>query len=102
MCIVIVCYPVCDVINFEIYLSFLIKSFFFSLRMAAWLLLTFFIRLHNQLSSVHSIVTGIKEDKCLKNLIHQIDSKHEWFLLSVSFTAMFGLVLVLTLENAFS
>ena len=27
MCTVINCYPVCDVINFEIYLSFLIKSF---------------------------------------------------------------------------
>ena len=27
ICIVIICYPVCDVINFEIYLSFLIKPF---------------------------------------------------------------------------
>ena len=27
MWIVIVCYPVCDVINFEIYLSFLTKPF---------------------------------------------------------------------------
>ena len=32
----------------------------------------------------------------------QIDSKNEWFLLSVSFTAKFELVFVLTLENAFS
>ena len=29
MCTVIVCYPVCDVINFEIYLSFLFKPFFY-------------------------------------------------------------------------
>ena len=27
MCIVIVCFPVCDVINFKINLSFLIKPF---------------------------------------------------------------------------
>ena len=35
-------------------------------------------------------------------LIHQIDSKNEWLLLSASFTAKFVLVFVLTLENAFS
>ena len=38
----------------------------------------------------------------LKNVIHQIDSKNGWLLLSASFTAKFGLVFVLTLENAFS
>ena len=27
MCIIIVCYPVCDVTNFHIYFSFLIKPF---------------------------------------------------------------------------
>ena len=70
-------------------------------NMAAWLLLTFFICLHNQLSSIHSL-SGIKEYKCLKNVIHQIDSKNEWLLLSVTFTAKFELVFVLTLENAFS
>ena len=35
-------------------------------------------------------------------MIHQIDSKNEWLLLLASFTAKFGLVFVLTLENAFS
>ena len=40
--------------------------------------------------------------RCLKNVIHQIDSKNGWLLLSASFTAKFGLVFVLTLENAFS
>ena len=40
--------------------------------------------------------------RCLKNVIPQIDSKNEWLLLSASFTAKFGLVFVLTLENAFS
>ena len=40
--------------------------------------------------------------RCLKNLIHQIDSKNGWLLLSANFTAKYGLVLVLTLENAFS
>ena len=36
-----------------------------------------------------------------ENVIHQIDSKNEWLLLSASFTAKFGLVFVLTLENVF-
>ena len=40
--------------------------------------------------------------RCLKNVIHQIDSKNGWLLLSASFTAKFGLVFFLTLENAFS
>ena len=40
--------------------------------------------------------------KCLKNVIFQIDSENGWLLLSASFTAKFGLVFVLTLENAFS
>ena len=35
-------------------------------------------------------------------LIHQIDSKNEWMLLSARFTAKFWLAFVLTLENAFS
>ena len=37
----------------------------------------------------------------LKNVIHQIDNNNEWLLPSASFTAKFGLVFVLTLENAF-
>ena len=68
--------------------------------MASWLPLTFFICLHNELSSLHSI-TRIKEYRCLRNMIHQIDSKNEWLLLSASFTAKFRLAFVLTLENAF-
>ena len=36
----------------------------------------------------------------LKNVIHQIGSKNEWLLLSVSFTAKFGLDFVLKLEKA--
>ena len=40
--------------------------------------------------------------RCLKNVIHQTDSKNGWLLLSASFTAKFGLVFFLTLENAFS
>ena len=38
----------------------------------------------------------------LKNVIHQIDSKNEWLLLSVTFTVKLELVFVLTFENAFS
>ena len=40
--------------------------------------------------------------RCVKNVIHQIDSKNGWLLLLASFTAKFGLVCVLTLESAFS
>ena len=40
--------------------------------------------------------------RCVKNVIHQIDSKNGWLLLLASFTAKFGLVCVLTLENALS
>ena len=70
--------------------------------MAAWVLLTFFICLHNLLSSMHSIITYYKDYRCLKNVITQIDSKNELLLLSASFTGKFGLVFVLTLENALS
>ena len=38
----------------------------------------------------------------MKNVIHQIDGKNEWLLLSASFTAKFVLIFVLALENAFS
>ena len=34
--------------------------------------------------------------------VHQIDSKNEWLLLSVAFTAKLKLVFVLTFENTFS
>ena len=40
--------------------------------------------------------------KCLKNVIHQIDSKNGWLLFPAGFTAKFGLIFVLTLVNAFS
>ena len=62
--------------------------------MGGWRLLI----LHNQLGSIHTY----KESRCLKNVIHQIDSKNEWLLLSVTFTAKLELVFVLTFENAFS
>ena len=39
---------------------------------------------------------------CPKNVIHQEDSKNEWFLLSVTFTIKLELVFVLTFGNAFS
>ena len=34
-------------------------------------------------------------------MIHQIDSKNKWFLLSVTCTSKFELVFVLTHENTF-
>ena len=70
--------------------------------MAGWLPLIPLICLHNQLSLIiHSIIPYYKY-RYLKNVIHQIDSENEWLLLPASLTAKFGLVFVLTLENAFS
>ena len=48
--------------------------------------------------TIHSIIT-FKEHGCLKKVIHQIDKKNEWLLLSTSFTAKFELVF---LKNDFS
>ena len=39
--------------------------------------------------------------RCLRGAIYEIDSKNERFLLSASVRAKFGLVFVLTLQNAF-
>ena len=64
--------------------------------MQGWLLLTFFICLDNQLSPFNSIILQMSEKR-----VHQIDSKNEWLLFSVTFTAKFELVFVLTFENAF-
>ena len=61
------------------------------------LLLTFFIYLHNQLG-----LLILLSDRCLKNVIYQVESKNEWLLLSVTFTAKLELVFVLTFESAFS
>ena len=47
-------------------------------------------------------LSRIEGYRCLKNVIHQIDSKKEWLLLSARFTAQFRLVFVFTVENAFS
>ena len=72
------------------------KNLFYSIhriRAPCWLLLTFFICLHNQLSSKNSII-AYKEYRCLRNVIHQIDSENERLLLSASFTAKFRLVFV--------
>ena len=44
----------------------------------------------------------IKEYRCFEHVIHEVDSENKWLLLSASFTAKFGLVFVLKLENAFS
>ena len=56
-----------------------------------------FICLHNQLSYLIPLWY-----RCLKNVVHQIGSKNEWLLLSVTFTAKLELVFILTLENHFS
>ena len=44
----------------------------------------------------------VTNNQILKNVIHRIDSKYEWMLLSVTVTAKPDLVFVLTFENAFS
>ena len=53
-----------------------------------WLLLTFFICLHNQI--LYIPLSRMKQYRCLKNVIHQKDSENEWLILSASFTAKFG------------
>ena len=72
----------------------------FSTKMAAWLLLDFFICLRNHLSSIHSIVTYQKV--CFKIVVLRNNSKNQWLLLSASFTAKFLLTFVLTLKNVLS
>ena len=64
---------------------------------------SFFICLRNQLSSINSIVSNLKNTYiCLKNVIHQINSKNERLLFSVSFTTKVELVFVLIQESTFS
>ena len=53
--------------------------------------------LHNQLSFLIPLLY-----RCLKNVIHQIDSENEWLLLSVTFMAKIKLVFVLIFAHAFS
>ena len=67
------------------------------IEIQGWLRLTVFIYLHNQLRSFNSIIVQMSEKR-----VHQIDSKNEWLLLSVTFTAKLELDFVLTFENAFS
>ena len=64
------------------------------LLILGWLLLTFFIFLRNELNS---FTVQMSEKR-----VHQIGSKNEWLLLSVTFTAKLGLVFLLIFENAFS
>ena len=66
------------------------------IEIQGWLLLSFFTCLHNQLSSFNSIIVQMSEKRDSSN------SKNEWLLLSVTFTAKLELVFVLTFENAFS
>ena len=67
------------------------------IEIQGWLRLTVFIYLHNQLRSFNSIIVQMSEKR-----VHQIDSKNEWLLLSVTLTAKLELVFLLTFENAFS
>ena len=64
--------------------------------MQGWFFLTFFICLHNQLSSFNSIIVQMSEKRDSSN------SKNEWLLLLVTFTAKLELVFVITFEKAFS
>ena len=49
-----------------------------TIEIQGWLLLTFFICLHNQLSSFNSIIVQMSEKRDSSN------SKNEWLLLSVT------------------
>ena len=65
------------------------------IEIKAWLLLTFFICLHNQILSI--LLAHIKQNRCLGKM-----TKHERLLLSACFTPKFELVFVLIEENASS
>ena len=65
-----------------------------STRMAALLLLTFFICLHIHLIFIYILLSLSKEYRCLKKVIHQMDCKNEWLLISVSLTSKFVLVVL--------
>ena len=67
------------------------------IEIKVWLLLTFFIYLHNQVSSFNSIIVQMSEKRN-----SSVGSKNEWLLLSVTFTANLETVFILTFENAFS
>ena len=67
------------------------------IEIQGWLLLTFFICLHNQLNSFNSIIVQMPEKRD-----SSVDSKNEWLPLPVTFTAKLELVFVLTFENTFS
>ena len=68
-------------------------------------LLTFFLCLRNQLiRCLYVLLSHIKEYRCLKNVIHQID-RNEWLLLSAfqkSLRQNIEYAFGLTQENAFS
>ena len=65
--------------------------------MNGWLASSDLFDMLTQSSSIIHSITRIKST----NVIHQIGIKNEWLLLPASFEAKFGLVFVLTLENAF-
>ena len=74
-----------------------------SIEIETWLLLTFFLCLHDQSTSIHSIVTHIKENRCLKNC--DSSNTQTWMVASFStsgrFTAKFQSVFVLTQEKKY-
>ena len=80
------------------------KTVFYSVQYKnGWLAASDLFDVFTQLIKFYyTLCYNYKKYRCLENVIHQIDSKNEWLLLPASFTATFGLVFVLTLENAFS
>ena len=92
----------------QIFSSFLIFWCYFTRLKAReisckkWETRNIFLILHSA-PRVNNYLSYVKEYKCLKKVIHQIDNKkNEWLLLSTRFTATFELVFVLTLQIAFS
>ena len=80
------------------------KTVFYSIQYKnGWLAACGLFHLFTQSVKLHyTFYYHVLRVQCLKNVISQIDSKNEWLLLPACFTAKFGLVFVLTLENAFS
>ena len=79
---------------------FLLNSVQEFIEIEVWLLMTFFLCLHNELISIYCHI--IKEYRCLKNVIHQLEI-NKWLLLSAFQQGLRQkLVFVLKWENTFS
>ena len=125
MCIVIICFPPFDIISFEININFLMKLFPYMIIKSGQklkcldntqykngcLAASDLFHMFTQSIKFHTFHYPVLKStdvwkmwliKSWRYNTDQIDSQNEWLLLLASFTAKFGFVFVLTLENVYS